>query len=298
VARPVDEQIAAVARRQNGNVSRTQLLALGVSPSSVAYRCKIGRLHREHLGVYAVGRPARTWLEKASAAVLACGRGAALCHYSALTLWELESRWSFPLHVCSPDCRARPGIVTHRLASLAKGDLRTHNNVRATSPARTVLDCTPTLTDGRLKRIVADGRRSRSRRLSLAQLRDVVVRFPNHPGAARLGALIGTDANPTRSPFEDDFQVFCEHHGLPTPVVNTPVCGREVDAWFPEERLIVELDGWDFHNDRDSFEQDRDHDAAALSQGIPTVRVTWERVHERPVREAARLHRILANRRR
>jgi very-short-patch-repair endonuclease len=75
------------------------------------------------------------------------------------------------------------------------------------------------------------------------------------------------------------------------------VCGHEVDALFAAEQLIVELDGWDFHRDRYAFEADRDRDADALAAGLPTVRVTWERMSQTPGKEASRLHAILVRRR-
>jgi hypothetical protein len=110
----VDLQIAAVARRQQNNITREQLLGLGLGRSAIAHRAGNGRLFRVYLGVYSVGRPARTALERASAAVLACGPDAALCGPSAFTLWGFDKRWVFPVHVCARTNRARPGIATHR----------------------------------------------------------------------------------------------------------------------------------------------------------------------------------------
>ncbi len=85
---------------------------------------------------------------------------------------------------------------------------------------------------------------------------------------------------------------------MPAPITNTGVHGYEADALFPDERVIVELDGAEFHLDRDAFESDRDRDAALLAAGYVTVRITWERLTERPAREAARLRKILDARRR
>jgi very-short-patch-repair endonuclease len=102
---------------------------------------------------------------------------------------------------------------------------------------------------------------------------------------------------PTRSEFEDAFVPFCERFGLPEPQLNTTVAGYEVDAYFKQERLIVELDGWDFHNDRKAFEDDRDRDATMLALGIATVRITWERLKGEPEKEAVRLLRIIEMRR-
>jgi very-short-patch-repair endonuclease len=117
-------------------------------------------------------------------------------------------------------------------------------------------------------------------------------RNPNHPGhAPLLQAWRGYE--PTRSEFEDKFPAYCHDHGLPIPRINVIVNGYEIDAYFPEHGLIVELDSWEFHQDRGNFETDRDRDAHQLAHGLSTVRITWERITETPAQEADRLRRIL-----
>ncbi len=61
--------------------------------------------------------------------------------------------------------------------------------------------------------------------------------------------------------------------------------------------MVVELDGWNFHSDRESFEDDRDEDATALALGIATIRITDPRMTDTPEREAERIRTILAKRR-
>ncbi|MBV9944898.1 MAG: hypothetical protein JO262_22425 [Solirubrobacterales bacterium] len=90
---------------------------------------------------------------------------------------------------------------------------------------------------------------------------------------------------------------FCEARGLPAPVMVVPLFGYIVDALFAAERVIVELDSWDFHKGKIPFEADRDRDADALADRRVTLTITWERIDERPLREARRLHTIVANRR-
>jgi hypothetical protein len=46
-----------VAARQSGNITREQLFAVGLGDGGIAWRVKIGRLHRVYRGVYSVGRP-------------------------------------------------------------------------------------------------------------------------------------------------------------------------------------------------------------------------------------------------
>jgi very-short-patch-repair endonuclease len=291
----LDAAIAAVAARQYGYVRREQLLGIGLGPAAIAYRQRVGRLHRVYAGVYAVGAVPTLPIPRAAAAVLACGAGAALSHFSALCLWGWHKPWDVPYHVTVRSNHTRPGIRVHRSTALAREDVRRHLGIRVTSPARTVLDVAPRLSGPALRRVVREARLSRYMRQS--ELADVVARFPRHPGAVRLKPFIEAPSAPTRSEFEDAFLVFCHDHGLPRPRTNVRIAGHLVDAVFDAERLIVELDGYEFHGGRDSFETDRDRDADTLAAGHATVRITWERMIKRPRREAKRLLAILADRR-
>jgi hypothetical protein len=61
--------------------------------------------------------------------------------------------------------------------------------------------------------------------------------------------------------------------------------------------VVVECDGWAFHNSRTTFESDRDRDVERLVLDVLTIRVTKRRLKHAPAREAERLHAILARRR-
>ena len=187
--------------------------------------------------------------------------------------------------------RRPKGITVHLSRTLHRRDVTTHYGIRATTPARTLHDRAPHLSDAALARTVNDALLSPY--LTRSQLAECLARHPNR----RLQPFVETTEGPTRSQFEDAFLAFCERHGLPRPKVNTIVAGHEADAYFEAERLIVELDGWNFHSSHESFEGDRERDANALVRGIGTVRLTWDRLLEKPGREAARLHKILQGRR-
>lgn len=268
------------------------LVGLGLSTKEVRGLLAAGYLHRVHRGVYAVGRPPVVPLERAAAAVLACGEHAALSHTAALTLLGLAEHWPTPLvvTVVAGD-RRPPGIAVHRSRTLRRSDLTVRMGIRVTCAARTLLDCAPQLARPTLSRAVNDARRAGLARP--AQLADVIRRNPTHSGAPLLRYFAGSMRGPTRSEFEDRFGALCERFDLPFPVFSASVSGYEVDAYFPDERLIVELDGWDFHQDRSVFESDRERDAAHLADGVPTLRITWDRLVETPEREAVRLRTIL-----
>jgi very-short-patch-repair endonuclease len=101
-------------------------------------------------------------------------------------------------------------------------------------------------------------------------------------------------SGPTRSEFEDAFLGFARRHGLPTPETNQIVAGYEVDVLFRQQRLVVELDGREFHEN--AFEHDRERDATLLKAGFPVLRVTWRRFQDQELREARRLREILDQR--
>lgn len=268
---------------------------MGVPVGLIDGRLRSGRLVAVHAGVYAVGPRRDDALARAAAAVLACGPTAVLSHVSAASLWGLRRYWVFPLEVTAQSDRKRPGIRTHQSTTLAAADRRRHLGIWVTSPARTVLDIAPTTHGRQLTRMVNDARRAGL--LSLAQMTDLLERCPRAPGVRYLRPFVELPMNPTRSGFEDDFQTFCRRFGLPMASVNTSVNGREADAVFEAEKLIVEVDGWDFHNDRTAFADDRERDAEALRAGYATIRITSDRLTDTPDREAERLWEILRARR-
>lgn len=288
----IQTAIVALAARQQNNVTREQLLALGLGAKAIDYRTRTGRYFRVHERVYSLGHPPQTPHQKAMAAVLACGPGAALSHGSAMALWGFWKRWPASFDVTVVRDRRPKGITVHLSRTLDRRDVTTHFGIRATTPARTLADRAAQLSDATLARAVNDALLSPY--LTRSQLAEFLARHPNK----RLEPFVETTDGPTRSQFEDAFLAFCERHGLPRPKVNTIVAGREVDAYFEVERLIVELDGWDFHSSRLSFEDDRARDANALVLGVPTLRITWDRMTETPAQEAHRLKTILEARRR
>ena len=151
-------------------------------------------------------------------------------------------------------------------------------------------------TDAALRRFVNDARLTRT--FHLGDLAELLARHPRHPSTKRLMPFVEAPTGMTRSELEDTFVDFARRYGLPQPTINKRRGRREPDFLFSDERVIVEIDSWQFHGDRGSFESDRDRDADHLAEGILTVRITEERLTGSPDREAARLHKILRARRR
>jgi hypothetical protein len=291
----IERKITQTAARQQRNLTRAQLLAIGLGAKAIDYRVTHGRLYRSFPGVYSVGCPPITPLERAMAAVLACGPGAVLSHGSALSLWGIWKRWDIPFDVTTKLDRRPKGIKVHR-NKLHPADITRHLGIPTTTLARALLDQAKTMKHKSLNRAVNNGRQAGY--LNLDQLVELVERNPLHPGTPAIEYCTGiAPERPSRSSFEDDFPAFCARYGLPEPEMNAIVCGHEVDALFGAEKVIVELDGWPFHSSRFSFEDDRERDAITTAAGFVTVRITRQRFEQQPLREARRLNLILERRR-
>jgi very-short-patch-repair endonuclease len=283
-----------LAERQGGHLTRGQLVALGFTRHAIANEVARGRLIRTFYGVYAVGHLPTNPLDGAHGALLASGSRSVLSHESAAALWGIWPQWNQPFEVTIAENRRPPGLRVHHSRTLASDDITAERGLRVTSPARTILDVAPRLSDRRLARAINELRLRHV--VTIDALAELADRLPTRRAAGRVRAIIGiTHAEPTRSAFEDEWIAFARRHRLPAHDINVHVCGHRVDVLFTPDRLIVELDGWHTHRTRQAFTTDRDRDAEILARtGIPTIRITYETFRGRPAEQARRIRRVLA----
>ena len=288
-----EASIARVAARQHGVISRGQLVGLGLTDAAIYSRCRRGRLHRVHHGVYAVGYIAATALAQAMAAVLACGERTALSHRSAAALWELGVTARGAVDVITPQHRHHRGVVIHRSRTLTAQAVTTHHGIRVTTPLRTLIDLADVADDRSLARAMNEALLQK-----LVRQEEVAAALDGASGRRalrRLRALVERADTPTRSVLEDAVLAFVDRYALPRPTVNQRVAGFEVDMLWRAKQLIVELDGRAVHDRSQSFEDDRERDAELTAAGFRVVRVTWQRLRDHPGREAERLGRLLTS---
>ena len=84
--------------------------------------------------------------------------------------------------------------------------------------------------------------------------------------------------------------------GPPAPAVNARLGRYEVDFLWPEQRVVVELDGWEGHGHRLAFERDRARDAALQAAGYLVLRFTWRQLRDEPQLVARRIAEALGRR--
>jgi very-short-patch-repair endonuclease len=289
----VAHNVHRYAEKQGGHITRRQLYDCGVSRRTVARWVANRQLIRVYSGVYAVGHRSRNPVERAHGALLAGGPRAALTGAAALVLWGVWKHWPESLEIVIPGDRRPSGLIAHQSSTLEKRDITVVQGLRVTSAARTMLDAAPRLTEKQRTRAVNDLRLRKL--LTLPALIDVIQRNPRHHSVTLLRPLLElAQPEPTRSELEDAFLKLIRRHRLPVPEMNVHVCGHRVDAYFPQQQLIVELDGWETHGMRTAFVDDRRKDAEILAaSGIPTVRFVYDDTIYRAEQTVARLRAIL-----
>jgi very-short-patch-repair endonuclease len=99
-----------------------------------------------------------------------------------------------------------------------------------------------------------------------------------------------------RSEFERRFVAHLVGAGLPRPATGWNEVGYELDVCWPERRFAVELDTFETHGNRASFETDRARDLALALAGIETIRVSELQFRREPNAIAANIATLLARR--
>jgi very-short-patch-repair endonuclease len=264
-------------------VATWQLYSLGFSKSQVHDRAAAGWLHRVHRGVYAVGHRRLSAKGRWLAAVLACGPDAVLSHHAAVALWGLRPRVGGPVDVTVPGRRKRGqrGIRVHNVRALADVDRTVLDGIPVTSLPRTLLDYAEVARPQQLRLALeaADRRGLLDRRA----IEELCARSPGRRGRGPLKSALADLSGPapwTQSELERRFLALIRGGGLPEPHCNVVVAGHVVDFHWPRQRLVVEVDGYEYHRSREAFENDRERDAALQIAGQRVLRVTHRRIGE------------------
>jgi len=186
-----------------------------------------------------------------------------------------------------------PRIRRHRVRRLHREDTTEVEAIPVTTVARTLFDLAEIVDGNALERAFEAAERSEL--LDLRQIELTCERNPGRRAHKLLRSLLPnlSPAEPTRSELERLFHRLCRLTGLPLPQVNALVEGFEVDAFWPAQRLVLELDSFKFHGTRAAFERDRERDAALLIAGYRVIRITYRRLRDHPDEVAETVHNLL-----
>jgi len=272
--------IARIATGQSGALTRKQLLLAGLEESAVDRRARNGLLHRIHRGVYVLGHEALAEHARESAALLAAGGRAVLSHISAASVLGFAPLTApdADIHITTigAKVRSRPGLIAHRSVTLETEDVRRLHGLPLTAPARTLFDLAAT---GYRDLDRAFGDAHAQRLVTAREIERLLDRTGPRAGSRALRALLSDNASGfTRSEAERLLRALLRSANLPLPRFNARVAGYEVDAFWPEHRLVIEVDGYAYHGHRAQFERDRRKDLALTAAGYRVIRISWRQL--------------------
>ncbi len=281
--------VARVAAQQLELITAEQLHAAGVGRGVIRTRRRQGTLHLVHTGVYLVGTKLMLPAAWELAAVLACGESACARRRSAAWLLGIAAPCEGDVEVVVPgrNRRSRDGIAVERVAVLAHRDRGFMHGIPITSPARTLLDFAAIVTSAELERAIAEAYVLKL--VTERELWAVLERNPGRAGARALRAELGRVGGPvwTASKAERVMKGLIRKAGLPMPRTRVRVAGFVADFFWPELRLIVEVDGYRYHGHRYAFERDHKRDQAHKTALYEVIRFTWRDLQNEPYRVVA-----------
>ena len=256
--------LAPFAFTQYGLVTAEQALQR-MSRREFNRRVRDGRLERIRPTVYRCEGAPPSWEQELFGVCLRLGAPAVASHRSAARLWRLEAAASDRLEVTVPPGKSARlvGVTVHH-GVLLSSDRTRRFRIPVTSAAMTIIHLanevgadilelafddalrqrhfTVSQVDGRLTRLAGRGRH---------QLR--VLR--------RLIAERGPGYVPGDSDREDRTYRWIVAAGLPRPVRQYPVILngqlRRIDLAYPDLKIAIEFDGWEHHQTRRRFDEDR-----------------------------------------
>jgi hypothetical protein len=279
--------IEPLAREQQGLVSVADLRGLGLKHGRIYRAARRGELVRRARGVFALPDVPP---EPNLAATIRAIRGV-LSHDAAAMWWGMELAHSPTKHHATvPRNRGRlanaiKGWRLHR-SGLRADETVTKAGVDVTSPIRTVIDCARVLSVDHAVAIADSALRKRL--VTMHELLAAAASVPRGPGRARVLTVVNLVDPKSGSVLESLTRVLLWRAGLLPPETQYPFKTASgafvgyVDFAWPQLRLLLEADGFEFHSKRADHRNDCRRLNAFTCRGWLLLRVTWEDVVFQP----------------
>lgn len=268
---------------------REELIRAGFSASRIDNLIRSGRLIGVLRSVYSYGRDLETRSAAFRAALLAAGEGSVLIGGSSCELWGMITpRPGLPriIHVGSPSGQARtlrglsPALRDTRVKVVRRrfdqGDIDERERLAITDPILALTELALGASDSGVRFAFLEG--CRLNLVNGPAIEHCYPKLEGRRGAKRLRpylALWVPELGRIRSVFEGWFiLVWTNRRELPMPQVNVKLYGREVDLYWPESNLVLELDGDTFHSDPAQKMIDAEKQQYLEARGLTVRRLT------------------------
>ncbi|MBL8909180.1 MAG: DUF559 domain-containing protein [Archangium sp.] len=293
-----------MAGTQHGVISRKQALECGLTPRELSRRCTARRFVRVFPTVFRIEGAPETYHQQLKALSLWLGSGFAISHRTAARLHGFArfSDEEVIEAVCTRNVRKRKGAKVHRIDSLDHRDVSSIDGLRVTSPTKTILALAPTLAEHDLRSMLDEALRRKWTTLDRLEsaLKKVGELRSEFGALARLIHEYQGGDGPTESELESMTLELIDMAGLPRPVKQRSVVVngrvRRLDFWWPDFKIVLEVDGYAHHSSPRSFEDDRRRNNALVTRGCLVLHWTWQLIQDEPEHLIEELQRCMARR--
>jgi hypothetical protein len=199
---------------------------------------------------------------------------------AATELWGLRKARG-AITVIAPRQVRIKGVRVRRCNRLDSRDVTVKNGIPVTTVARTIVDLAELLTAAQLANVMYEA--AYRGLLDLDSVRATAARLTGRHHAHVLDEAIDmhlAGSAGTKSEKEDAFHALLQGR-VDTPIANVKVLGHEVDAFWPDHRLIAEIDGPGHARPR-ARRRDRKRDTGLRAAGYTVLRFRDIDVMERP----------------
>lgn len=277
-----------------GEVATSAQILEHLSRRTMQRRLRSGNLVRIWPNIYSLGTPdTRTRLQGLD---LRCGEPVAVCLGTAAALLGFDTEDVADLHVLNPPghlLRNCDGLVVHRREG---APLMTFQGRRLTSPAWTAVEVARSLR--RPRALATLDAALRSGMCDPEALRRAAVRQSGRRGIVTVRDLIPLARPGAESPMESEARLVMLDAAVPEPLLQYEIidydgCCWRVDFAWPENRLAVEYDGFDYHSTPEHLRRDRQKRAALQECGWQVMSIVADDVRRHPEQMIRRLNSLL-----
>lgn len=218
------------------------------------------------------------------------------CLYTAAAVHGFDTETPSELHVLNPgghQLRSGPHLVVHRQIG---APLVTVRGRWVTEPAWTAVEIARNLV--RPRALATFDAALRSKACDVGALVRAATGRAGRPGIGVVRELIALARATAESPMESEARLVMLDGGLPEPVLQLKIADRygrvwRVDFAWPENKVIVEYDGYPFHKTPQQIRHDHEKRAALEEAGWRVLGITSEDVRRYPARMLDRIRLLM-----
>ncbi|WP_051215361.1 endonuclease domain-containing protein [Granulicoccus phenolivorans] len=161
-------------------------------------------------------------------------------------------------------------------------DFTAEATLRFTTPAYTAVDLIPALGGAVVDEVLLHSGEHRAEQ-ALAQMWTALAAMPGRTGNPERRQILRDSRDRPWSEAERMLHQMLRRAGITGWRTNVRVskAGWVVDLIFPQHRIAIEFDGWEFHRSHRAFIDDRTKSNDLQTEGWMVIRLAWEHLEDR-----------------